>query len=66
VIDLGLEGNVAIISEAFYREALKRIPIWRVREAHEFGDLVAFLVSERAGFIAGASIDFDGGSPRAV
>ncbi|PYM56648.1 MAG: short-chain dehydrogenase, partial [Candidatus Rokuibacteriota bacterium] len=32
-----------------------------VGEAEEFGDLVAFLVSERAAYITGTAINFDGG-----
>jgi 3-oxoacyl-[acyl-carrier protein] reductase len=47
--------------EAHYREIGKRVPIGRIAEASEFGDLVAFLVSERAGYITGAAINFDGG-----
>jgi NAD(P)-dependent dehydrogenase (short-subunit alcohol dehydrogenase family) len=51
------EGDV----EAHYRELGKRIPIGRVAEASEFADLVAFLASERASYITGAAINFDGG-----
>jgi 3-oxoacyl-[acyl-carrier protein] reductase len=48
--------------EAFYRDlGEKRVPIGRVAEAAEFGDLVAFLVSERAGYITGTAVNFDGG-----
>ena len=38
----------------------------RVAHAREFGDLVAFLVSERASYITGASINFDGGMSAVV
>ncbi len=47
--------------ESHWRELAKRVPLGRVGEAHEFGDLVAFLVSERAAFITGTAINFDGG-----
>ena len=47
--------------EAHYRELGKRVPIGRVAEAREFADLVAFLASERAGYITGTAINFDGG-----
>jgi 3-oxoacyl-[acyl-carrier protein] reductase len=48
--------------DAFYRDlGEKRVPIGRVAEAAEFGDLVAFLVSERAGYITGTAVNFDGG-----
>jgi 3-oxoacyl-[acyl-carrier protein] reductase len=52
--------------DAFYREAARRVPIGRVGEADEFADLVAFLVSERGGYITGAAINFDGGMSAAV
>ena len=47
--------------EAHYRELGKRVPVGRVAEAAEFADLVAFLASERAAFITGTAINFDGG-----
>src|SRR5439155_658641 len=47
--------------EAVYREGAKRVPLGRMGEAEEFGDLVAFLVSARAAFITGTAINFDGG-----
>jgi len=52
--------------EAFYKETGKRVPIGRMGEAEEFGDLVAFLVSERAAFITGTAINFDGGMAAVV
>ena len=42
------------------------MPIGRVGEAEEFADLVAFLVSERAAFISGTAINFDGGMSSVV
>lgn len=49
--------------EAFYREVARqrRIPLGRVGEAEEFADLVAFLCSDRARYITGAAVNFDGG-----
>lgn len=47
--------------EAHYRELAKRIPVGRIAEASEFADLVAFLASERAAYITGVAINFDGG-----
>jgi NAD(P)-dependent dehydrogenase (short-subunit alcohol dehydrogenase family) len=52
--------------EAYYREVARRVPIGRVAEAEEFADLVAFLVSERAAYITGAAINFDGGMSAVV
>jgi len=52
--------------DAFYKETAKRIPIGRIGEAEEFADLVAFLVSERAAYITGTAINFDGGMAAVV
>ena len=52
--------------EGYYREQAKHIPLGRVGEAEEFADLVAFLASERAGYITGTAINFDGGMSAAV
>ncbi len=52
--------------ESHYRELAKRIPIGRVAHAAEFGDLVAFLVSDRAAYITGTAINFDGGMAAVV
>ena len=47
--------------ETHYQELAKDVPLGRVAHASEFGDLVAFLVSERATYITGTAINFDGG-----
>lgn len=44
----------------------RNVPLGRVGEAGEFGDLVAFLVSARAAFITGTAINFDGGASAVV
>ncbi len=46
----------------WYDELGKRVPVGRVGEAEEVGDLVAFLASSRAAFITGTSINIDGGA----
>ena len=54
--------------EAFYREMAEKrhVPLGRFGEAAEFADLVAFLCSERAAYITGTAINFDGGLSAAV
>ena len=47
--------------EAHFRELGKRVPIGRIADPEEFADLVAFLASERAGYITGTAVNFDGG-----
>ncbi len=40
----------------------RRIPVGRIAHASELADLVAFLVSDRASYITGTAINFDGGA----
>ncbi len=47
--------------EDAYKEMGKGIPIGRIGTSEEAGDLIAYLCSNRAGFITGASVNFDGG-----
>jgi len=46
--------------------AVQGVPAGRLGEPTEYGDLVAFLCSERAGYITGTSIPIDGGMLRSV
>ena len=54
--------------EEYYKEISERrkLPLGRFGEASEFADLVAFLASERAAYITGTAINFDGGISAAV
>ena len=47
--------------DRFYADRGKSIPVGRVGEAEEVGDVIAFLASERASYVTGASINVDGG-----
>jgi 3-oxoacyl-[acyl-carrier protein] reductase len=46
--------------------AVQGIPAGRLGNPDEYGDLVAFLCSERAGYITGSSIPIDGGLRRSL
>jgi 3-oxoacyl-[acyl-carrier protein] reductase len=61
---LGRPGTL----EEYYAESAKRggIPLGRVGEAEEVGDLIAFLCSDRGAFISGVSINMDGGASGVV
>ena len=50
--------------DVLYDEDAKKrgVPLGRVGEAHEAGDVIAFLASERASYITGVAINIDGGS----
>jgi 3-oxoacyl-[acyl-carrier protein] reductase len=45
---------------------LARIPLGRLGEPAEFGDLVAFLCSERCSFLTGVALSYDGGANPAL
>jgi NAD(P)-dependent dehydrogenase (short-subunit alcohol dehydrogenase family) len=44
-----------------WQEYLKRLPLGRAAKAEEVADLVAFLASDRAGYISGTVYNIDGG-----
>jgi 3-oxoacyl-[acyl-carrier protein] reductase len=46
---------------AVNRAALRRIPVGRFGNAEEVAEVVAFLASQSAGFVTGATIDMTGG-----
>jgi 3-oxoacyl-[acyl-carrier protein] reductase len=52
--------------EQMREHAAKDVPAGRLGEPEEYGDLVAFLASERAAYITGISIPIDGGLLRSV
>jgi NAD(P)-dependent dehydrogenase (short-subunit alcohol dehydrogenase family) len=61
---LGRPGTL----EDYYAERARvvGIPLGRVGEAEEVGDLIAFLCSARGAYISGVSINMDGGSSAVV
>ena len=58
----GPEGSLKGAEEA----AKQRVPAKRLGQPEEYGDLVAFLCSERAAYLTGAVIPLDGGLLRSV
>jgi NAD(P)-dependent dehydrogenase (short-subunit alcohol dehydrogenase family) len=52
--------------EAFYETMGQTVPLGRVGEAREAGDLIAFLASARAGYITGTAVNVDGGRSSVV
>ena len=42
------------------------IPVGRLGDPREFGDMVAFMASEKAAFLNGVALPFDGGALRAL
>ena len=52
--------------DGWYERMGRNVPLGRVGEGHEAGDVICFLASERASYITGASINIDGGSSPVV
>jgi 3-oxoacyl-[acyl-carrier protein] reductase len=52
--------------EEMERNAVQGVPAGRLGTPEEYGDLVAFLASERAGFLTGTVIPLDGGMLRST
>jgi 3-oxoacyl-[acyl-carrier protein] reductase len=52
--------------EAAEAEARERVPVGRLGQPEEYGDLVAFLCSERAAYLTGTVIPLDGGLLRSL
>jgi 3-oxoacyl-[acyl-carrier protein] reductase len=52
--------------EEMLRGAVEGVPAGRLGDPAEYGELVAFLCSERAGYVTGTSIPIDGGMLRSV
>ena len=47
--------------ESFYQRMEGGVPMGRVGEATEAGDVIAFLCSERASYVTGTAVNVDGG-----
>lgn len=62
------EANPNLTIEEFYAERVKTrgVPLGRVGEAHEAGDIITFLASERASYLTGIAINIDGGTSAVV
>jgi len=51
------------LEECYAEEAKARgVPLGRVGESHEAGDVIAFLASDRASYLTGIAINIDGGT----
>ena len=58
--------NPGLTLDQWYDKMGTSVPLGRVGEAQEAGDLIAFLASQRSGYITGTSINIDGGTSTAV
>jgi 3-oxoacyl-[acyl-carrier protein] reductase len=63
---MSMAEKQGISSEEFKARWEHEIPMKRLGEPREFAALAAFLVSERASYITGTSIQVDGGWIRSL
>ena len=65
--DVRVQSEPDLTIDAFYDQlADGRVPLGRVGEAEEAGDVIAFLASERASFLTGIAVNLDGGASAVV
>lgn len=55
-----------ITYEQYFEQQAAAIPLRRLGEPHEVGEVVAFLASERASYVTGVSLQVDGGLIRST
>jgi len=58
--------SLGITKEEYFKRAAEEIPLRRIADPREMADVVAFLASERASYVSGASIQVDGGLTRST
>jgi 3-oxoacyl-[acyl-carrier protein] reductase len=62
------QSNPNLTLDELYGESVRGrgVPLGRVGEAHEAGDVITFLASERASYLTGVAINIDGGTSAVV
>lgn len=53
------DSNLSL--DTYYEKMGSRVPLGRIGEAEEAGDVICFLASDKASYVTGASINVDGG-----
>ena len=60
------ESNPDLTLDQFYADMGGRVPLGRVGEGEEAGDVIAFLASDRASYLTGIAVNIDGGTSPVV
>ena len=60
------ESNPDLTLDQFYADMGDRVPLGRVGEGEEAGDVIAFLASDRASYLTGIAVNIDGGTSPVV
>jgi 3-oxoacyl-[acyl-carrier protein] reductase len=58
------QSNISV--KQIENELIDQVPLRRIGDPEEFGYLVAFLASEKAGYLTGATIQIDGGYVKGI
>ena len=58
--------NLGIAPDELFKRFAKTIPVQRMGQPNEIGDLCAYLCSEQAGYLTGQTIVIDGGVNRSI
>jgi 3-oxoacyl-[acyl-carrier protein] reductase len=58
------QSNISV--KQIENELIDQVPLRRIGDPEEFGNLVAFLASEKAGYLTGATIQIDGGYVKGI
>ncbi len=58
--------RLGITKEEALQSIVKEVPVGRLGTPEEFGDLVAFLCSEKNSYMTGSTIQFDGGAYKGI
>ena len=61
-----LEKRPEVTLDDHYERMGQNVPMGRVGEASEAGDVIAFLCSERASYVTGTAVNIDGGNSPVV
>jgi NAD(P)-dependent dehydrogenase (short-subunit alcohol dehydrogenase family) len=66
--DARKQSEPGLTEDAFYDQLAntRSVPLGRVAEAEEAGDVIAFLASERASYLTGIAVNIDGGASAVV
>ena len=60
------DSNPDLTLDQFYADMGDRVPLGRVGEGEEAGDVIAFLASDRASYLTGIAVNIDGGTSPVV
>lgn len=60
------ESDPDLTLDQFYNAMGDRVPLGRVGEGEEAGDVIAFLASDRASYLTGIAVNIDGGTSPVV